>query len=39
MERTDLLVAFLAFGAAVLTLVAWLWASFTAVDSSRSRRG
>ncbi len=27
MERTDLLIAFLAFGAAVCTLTAWLWAS------------
>jgi hypothetical protein len=32
MERTDLLIAFLAFGAAVLTLLSWLWASFTAPD-------
>lgn len=27
MERTDLLIAFLAFGAAVSSLGAWLWAS------------
>lgn len=27
MQRTDLLMAFLAFGAAVGTLMAWLWAS------------
>jgi hypothetical protein len=27
MERSDLLIAFLAFGAAVSTLVAWLWSS------------
>jgi hypothetical protein len=27
MERTDLLLAFLAFGAAVCVLLAWLWAS------------
>lgn len=27
MERTDLLIAFLAFGAAVSTLTAWLWVS------------
>jgi hypothetical protein len=27
MERTDLLIAFLAFGAAVSTLMAWLWSS------------
>jgi hypothetical protein len=38
MERTDLLIAFLAFGAAVLTLLAWLWASFMAVDPNQSRR-
>ena len=27
MERNDLLIAFLAFGAAVSVLMAWLWAS------------
>lgn len=27
MERPDLLIAFLAFGAAVCTLMAWLWSS------------
>lgn len=27
MQRPDLLIAFLAFGAAVCTLLAWLWAS------------
>jgi hypothetical protein len=27
MERSDLLIAFLAFGASVSTLAAWLWAS------------
>jgi len=27
MQRTDLLIAFLAFGAAVSTLMAWLWSS------------
>jgi hypothetical protein len=27
MERTDLLIAFLAFGAAISTLAAWLYAS------------
>jgi hypothetical protein len=27
MERTDLLIAFLAFGAAVCTLAAWLWSA------------
>ena len=27
MERTDLLIAFLAFGAAVLSLGAWLWSN------------
>jgi hypothetical protein len=27
MARTDLLIAFLAFGAAVCVLMAWLWAS------------
>ena len=27
MERTDLLIAFLAFGAAVMSLGAWLWSS------------
>ena len=29
MQRTDLLIAFLACGAAVGTLLAWLWASMT----------
>jgi hypothetical protein len=29
MERTDLLIAFLAFGAAVSVLMAWLWASIS----------
>jgi hypothetical protein len=38
MERPDLLIAFLAFGAAVLTLMAWLWASFTASQPGGSRR-
>jgi len=38
MERIDLLMAFLAFGAAVLTLMAWLWASFTASEAGGSRR-
>ena len=38
MERVDLLVAFLAFGAAVLTLMAWLWASFTAAQAESLRR-
>lgn len=28
MERTDLLIAFLALGAAVLSLGAWMWSSF-----------
>ena len=36
MERTDLLIAFLAFGAAVCSLVAWLWASI-APTSGRSQ--
>jgi len=27
MERTDLLIAFLAFGAAVMSLGAWLWSN------------
>jgi hypothetical protein len=27
MERSDLLIAFLAFGAAVMSLGAWLWSS------------
>lgn len=31
MERTDLLIAFLAFGAAICSLAAWLW---SAVKSS-----
>lgn len=30
MQRTDLLIAFLAFGAAVSTLMAWLWSSLEA---------
>jgi len=38
MERLDLLIAFLAFGAAVLTLLAWLWASFTAAQPGGSGR-
>lgn len=29
MHRPDLLIAFLAFGAAICTLLAWLWASMT----------
>jgi len=28
MERTDLLIALLAFGAAVSSLTAWVWAAF-----------
>jgi hypothetical protein len=28
MERTDLLIALMAFGAAVSTLMAWMWAAF-----------
>jgi hypothetical protein len=32
MERTDLLMASLAFGAAVSTLLAWMWASFKQPD-------
>lgn len=35
MERTDLLIAFLAFGAAFTTLMAWLWASMVGQPSSR----
>ena len=34
MQRTDLLIAFLAFGAAVSTLMAWLW---SAMGSSQQR--
>ena len=30
MERSDLLIAFLAFGASVCTLAAWLWSQFGA---------
>ena len=33
MERIDLLIGFLAFGAAVMTLGAWLWSSLTQGDS------
>ena len=29
MERTDLLISFLAFGAAVMTLWAWLWSTLS----------
>jgi hypothetical protein len=29
MERSDLLIAFLAFGASVCTLAAWLWSSIS----------
>ena len=32
MERIDLLIGFLAFGAAVMTLWAWLWSSLTQGD-------
>jgi hypothetical protein len=32
MERTDLLIGFLAFGAAVMTLGAWLWSSLAERD-------
>jgi len=35
MERTDLLIAFLAFGAAVSTLMAWLWSSSMAQSPQR----
>ena len=38
MERHDLLLAFLAFGAAVLTLLAWLWSSVMATQSPDRRR-
>lgn len=33
MERPDLLLGFLAFGAAVMTLWAWLWSSLSKGDS------
>ena len=29
MERIDLLIGFLAFGAAVMTIWAWMWSSFS----------
>ena len=32
MERTDLLIGFLAFGAAVMTLWAWLWSTLSQGD-------
>lgn len=32
MERTDLLIGFLAFGAAVMTLGFWLWSSLATMD-------
>jgi hypothetical protein len=32
MERSDLLIAFLAFGAAVSSLGAWLWSSLGAAE-------
>jgi|1048.fasta_scaffold16399_4 hypothetical protein len=34
MERTDLLIAFLAFGAAVCSLAAWLWSAMAQPSSS-----
>ena len=35
MQRTDLLIAFLACGAAVGTLLAWLWASMASSAEGR----
>lgn len=32
MERTDLLIALLAFGAAVSSLMAWMWSAFAQTD-------
>jgi hypothetical protein len=37
MERTDLLIAFLALGAAVSTLMAWMWATMGIAGGQRVR--